>query len=117
MPVKVDDIAVPEIVTALAVTSQPEPSLLLALESPVVRRVSLDKSPEKVETLGEFKVDARVHKIVASPDGQTLLAITDKGQAKLWKLASGEALATLDRDYRGNLQFRACSAMRLGNLV
>lgn len=107
MPVKVDDIAVPEIVTALAVTSQPEPSLLLALESPVVRRVSLDKSPEKVETLGEFKVDARVHKIVASPDGQTLLAITDKGQAKLWKLASGEALATLDRDYRGNLQFRA----------
>lgn len=107
MPVKVEPIAVPEVVTALAVTSQPEPTLLLALESLVVRRVSLDKTAGKIETLGEFKVDARAQEIEVSPDGQTVLTISTAGQAKLWKLASGEALASLDRDYRGTLQFRA----------
>ncbi len=107
MSVTAEPIAVAEVVTALTVTSLPEPCLVVALDNQAVRRLSLDASSDNPDQLGEVQLDAPVRRIVVSSDGLLLLTIAEGGQAKLWKLASGELLATLDQDYRGSIQFHA----------
>lgn len=100
-------VALASAATLLATAAQPEPCVIVALENQTVVRLAIAGLPETAQQLSEVKLDAPASRLQVSADGQTLLTITDQGQAKLWRLTSGELLAALDGDYNGSLRLRA----------
>ncbi len=108
-----------EAATAIHTASQPQACLWVALKNQSVVSLAVEDLPKQTQSLRELKLDAPASRIEVSPDGQTLLTISPTGEAKLWKLGSGEMLAALDQDFSGSNLFhtRQHDAHRQSGLV
>lgn len=85
----------------LATVALPEPSLLVSLSDKTLARVALDDAA----VLAQWASEAELQQIQISADGQTLLTIANDGSAQLRKMASGELLVALDKDYTQAAKF------------
>jgi len=106
-------------VTAMAASHAPQACLIVSYENQQVQVIALDESGGLGTMVREWSIDGPAQRIAISTNGQTVLTVSQAGQAKLWKLDSGELLAALDRDYSGSnqLQARQRDAARQAGLI
>jgi WD40 repeat protein len=106
-PVTASALSLPDRVAALATSPAPQACLIVAYENQKVQVMAVEESGGLGPMLRELSIDGPAQRIALNSTGQTLLAVSKAGQAKLWKLESGELLAALDRDYSGSNELRA----------
>ncbi len=92
-------------VTAVAFGQQPVPMLVLASESGGVRMLALTDHSE----LRKFDHGAVVDSVVVSGDQQRLITGGRDGKAKIWNVADGKLILTLEGDAESRLRLAAAS--------